>query len=118
MRASVDSTNCLCASAMAWCKGSLTPGINYMIPGRHSIPEMHRCRPGLISGVKPISVSEPARPGKSIMVWNGRRCTESLAADRPSFGPMQPIRDSLNYDRRLLSVDETVSDEPKMRRAT
>ena len=68
-------------------------------------------------GVEPVRVPEPPRPGKSITVWSGRRCTESLAVDRHSFGPMRPIRDSLNHDRGLLPADETI-DDPNMRRAT
>ena len=105
-------------SVMAWCTGPLTPGTNYMITGRRSIPQMHHCRPGLMPGVEPVRVSEPPRPGKSITVWSGRRCTESLAADRHSFDSMRPIQDPLNHDRRLLPVDETIDDESNMRRAT
>lgn len=69
-------------------------------------------------GVEPGGVSEPRRPGKSITVWNGRRCTESLAVDRRSFGLMRPIRDPLNHDRRLLPAVETIDEEPNMRRTT
>ena len=63
-------------------------------------------------------VSEPVRTGRSITVWSGRRCTESLATDWHSFGPIRSIRNSLNHDRRLLSADKTANDEPKMRCAT